>query len=80
MASKKNLRKDSNIYLVGYQENKITGSKLPSKRQVLSVFFYYKDVKKLTIRESAKVVIEEVEKFWEKARIPVKQNYLVGIN
>lgn len=68
------LRNKNSIYLVGSIDFNIVGSKLPSNRQVLSVFFYNVRVVKLKTRESASLVIREVMIFWEKARIPIKQN------
>lgn len=61
-----------NIYL--YVETKITGNKLPSKLQVLKVFFYHTRILKLKLRESAKICIDEVLVFWQKAQIPTKRN------
>lgn len=63
------------IFLIGFETSQILGAKLPSNRQVLSTFFYnlrtvYKD-----IRESANLVIKEVEVFWEKSSIPTRKSY-----
>lgn len=65
-----NLR--SNIYLVGTESSKILGSKLPTNKQVLSVFFFNHNIVKLSIRESAKLAIKEIFIFWQKARIPIR--------
>ncbi|GBM39966.1 hypothetical protein AVEN_142092-1 [Araneus ventricosus] len=66
-----NLRSgDRNIYLIGSECHQITGCKLPSNRQVLSVLFYNLHEVKLSIRESANLVVRECLIFWEKARIP----------
>ncbi|GBL94807.1 hypothetical protein AVEN_197496-1 [Araneus ventricosus] len=47
-----NLRSgDLNIYLIGSERHQITGCKLPSNRQVLSVLFYNLHEVKLSIRE-----------------------------
>lgn len=67
---RKRLRKDDNIYLIGNVNHQILGAKLPSNRQVLSVFFYNTRVAKLSADESAKLVAEEVSIFYSKARIP----------
>ena len=64
--------KKDNIYLIGNVCHQITGSKLPSNRQVLTVLFYNIREVKLTKRESANLVIRECVVFWEKARIPTK--------
>ncbi|GBM39742.1 hypothetical protein AVEN_66914-1 [Araneus ventricosus] len=68
-----NLRSgDRNIYLIGSECHQITGCKLPSNRQVLSVLFYNLHEVKLSIRESANLVVRECLIFWEKARIPTR--------
>ena len=60
------------IYLLGKPSPTITGNKLPSKRQVLQVFFHLHNEEKKTIREAASGAISEALPFWEKARIPVR--------
>lgn len=68
---KKRLRKDSNAYLIGSVDHQILGAKLPSNRQVLSVYFYNTRIAKLSRTESAKLVADEVAIFYNKARIPI---------
>ena len=53
----------------------ITGSKLPSTRQVLGRFFYLHTVEKKTVKESAAKTTTELVQFWQKARIPTRQEY-----
>ncbi|GBM25747.1 hypothetical protein AVEN_242012-1 [Araneus ventricosus] len=68
-----NLRSgDRNIYLIGSEHHQITGCKLPSNCQVLSLLFYNLHEVKLSIRESANLVVHECLIFWEKARIPTR--------
>lgn len=67
---RKRLRKDDDIYLVGCTNHQILGAKLPSNRQVLSVYFYNTRVVKLSEQESARLVADEVAIFYAKARIP----------
>jgi len=67
------LRSDKeNIFLIGLPSHQITGAKLPSNRQVLSVLFYNIRQVKLTLSESANLVTRECLIFWEKARIPTR--------
>jgi len=66
------LRKDDDIFLVGPVSEKIIGSKLPSKRQALSLLFFWLR-KKETARASANFVIESVFKFWAKSRVPTQR-------
>lgn len=65
-------RAKKNIFLVGDVSYQITGAKLPSNRQVLAVLFFNIREVKLTVSESANLVIRECIIFWEKARIPTK--------
>lgn len=68
-----NLRSaDKNVYLVGSVSHQILGCKLPSNKQVLSVLFYNLREVKLSLAESANLVIRECLIFWEKARIPTR--------
>lgn len=68
--TQRNVRSD--IYLVGTEYSQILGEKLPSNKQVLSVFFYNHNIVKLTIRESAFLAIKEATVFWSKAKIPTR--------
>lgn len=64
------LRSDKqNNFLIGLPSYQINGAKLPSNRQVLSVLFYNIREVKLTVSESANLVIRECIIYWEKARI-----------
>ena len=65
-------RADCNIALVGSTNHQILGSKLPSKKQVLQVLFYNLRFVKLNLRDSARLVLDEVFLFWRKARIPTQ--------
>ena len=73
VSSSQKLRKDFHACLVGYISNQIVGAKLPSNWQVLRIFFYNVRVVKLTTKESAILVIQEVSIFWQKAQIPTKR-------
>jgi hypothetical protein len=67
------LRKEDEIFLVGATAAEIVGSKLPSIRQVLSRVFYEIRHNKLKARDGATVTVNEVLKFWERARIPTRK-------
>lgn len=58
--------------MVGEVNHQMTGAKLPSNRQVLAVLFFNIREVKLTVSESANLVIRECIIFWEKARIPTR--------
>lgn len=57
------------LFLVGVMKNQITGGKLPSKRDILSVLFYNMRMVNLNLQESASLVIDECLIYWKKARI-----------
>lgn len=59
-------------FLFGSIKNQITGSKLPSRGNVLSVLFYNMREVKLNLHNSAALVTDEVLIFWKKARIPTQ--------
>ena len=58
------------IFLVGTMNNQITGSKLPSKRNCLSVLCYNMRNVHLNLNSSALLTIDECLIYWKKARIP----------
>lgn len=75
---KKTTRTKSEIYLIGPQKHQIMGAKLPSKRQVLSVYFYNTRTVKLSQVDSLEILYFEIRVFWEKARIPIsKKQYVI---
>src|SRR5678815_127422 len=65
-------RTKDKIFIVGYPAHQITGCKLPSNRQVLATLFYNLRTGKLNLRDSARIIIQEVLVLWGKARIPTK--------
>lgn len=67
--TKKRLREDTKVFLIGHTQHQIVGAKLPSNRQVLSVFFHNMREFNISAKESARIVANEVFIFWDKARI-----------
>ena len=61
-----NSRNNDTIYLLGHYESNITGSKLPSVKQVLRVLFFNIRVVKLNLRKSATLSTQKAIIFWEK--------------
>lgn len=68
------MAKTNEVYLIGAIENKLHGRKLPTRRQVLSLFLYNHN-SGLTIRQSSKATIIEVNNFWIAGQIPTKRIY-----
>ncbi|XP_076281674.1 uncharacterized protein LOC143219557 isoform X2 [Lasioglossum baleicum] len=66
-------RSSDQLFLLNHFESQIVGAKLPSNGQLLRVLFYNMRKVNLNLRESAALVMKEVEIFWEKARIPIKK-------
>jgi hypothetical protein len=67
--------KNRGIYLIATTSETLTGSKLPSNRQILSRFLQLHLKENLSIQKSAYVTTNELLDFWNKARIPTKQHY-----
>ena len=59
-------------FLLAFQDDIITGAKLPSKQQVLSYFLYQHLHLKEIVRTTASATVEKLEDFWNRARIPLK--------
>jgi hypothetical protein len=66
------LRKDCDIFLIGSFTSQIIGNKLPSKKEVLKVFFFNLRQVKLNVQDSARLAVREMFVFWEKARVPTQ--------
>lgn len=73
MAKKTNQRKFIN--LVGFESKNLNDSKLPVNRDVLSLFFYKHRTENLTILDSAKFVLCEIIKVWDKYLLPTKNSH-----
>lgn len=69
----RNLRSSSRIPLIGFEESQILGSKLPTIKQVLQVFFYYYNSTGNNIRGSATSATRQAIVFWEKAKISIRK-------
>lgn len=61
--------------MFGFPNFQITGAKLPSKGDCLRVLIFNTRVIKLSLEESARIVVKECLIFWEKAKIPVQQSH-----
>src|ERR1043165_3103907 len=66
------VRSKTAIWLVGAEEQQLIGCKLPSNRQVLSIFFNQHKTLNKTVRDSSRTVIRETAVFWDKACIPMR--------
>ena len=67
-------RSETDIWLVGPCKQELTGSKLPSQKEVLAVFMHHHKIDNKPTKECAALLAKEVMVFWEKARIPSQQN------
>lgn len=69
-------RKKQDLYLLGQPiMNVLDGCKLPSKGEVMRRFLHLHLSEGMTIRDSQRKSVREVISFWEKARIPTRQEY-----
>jgi len=64
--------KKTQIWLVGQMASRLKTTRLPSKKEVLGLFFYNKVIKKQTIRASAHSTALSVLEIWKNANIPTK--------
>lgn len=65
-------RNKTDVWLVGQTSDHFIQSKLPTTKEVLSLFFHFKIVKKQTNRNSANSAACDVMSLWERAGIPTK--------
>ncbi|KAK3929815.1 50S ribosomal protein L7Ae [Frankliniella fusca] len=64
-------RRKTEEWLVGHPlTSVITGSRLPSRGQVLRRFIFYHEVNGKTVRSSSHLVLQEIKPFWDKSRVP----------
>lgn len=61
---------DQDIYLIGVPKEEIVGRKLPLTKEVMALFFYYHNVEKSKVKQSALRCVEKAEDHWKKAQIP----------
>ena len=66
-------RSKTEVYLLGSLEHSITGTKLPSKKQVLQVFLNHHLQQRKTKNDAAVDTMAVVEEFWNRARIPMQK-------
>jgi hypothetical protein len=60
------------IWLIGGTDENFKPSKLPSRREVLKVFFQYHNRQQMSLKESISKTVELLLVMWDKARIPTK--------
>lgn len=73
------LRSHTGLFLIGQPCSNIAGAKLPSRQQVLRMYFYGTGVRKISADESGSLVTDTVMVFWRQAFIPTKQRKNVKI-
>lgn len=74
------LRSDDIIFLIGSKSTQILGAKLPSIRQVLSVFFYNVRTVKFNTRESAALIVCECNILWKKLEFLLELSNTVSVS
>ena len=67
-------RSKTDTYLLGSTENTITGSKLPSRKQVLQLFLHHHLEEKMTLKDAAGETLKVLGDFWQRARIPMQKD------
>lgn len=71
----RNLRSNTQIDFIGFEQYQILGSKLPTCKEVLQVFFHNTRTLKLTVQVASNLAVDEAILFWEKAKIPIKEKH-----
>ena len=69
--SKPSTRSDTEIYLVGFTNDSILGTRLPSRKQNLQCFFHQLKIYHKTVCENARITIKTVSDLWNKAHLPM---------
>jgi len=65
-------RKHTEIWLVGQLSPCLNPSKLPTKNEVMALFFYYKETEKKTVRDACHETAKYVLEVWSKANIATR--------
>jgi hypothetical protein len=65
-------RKQTDVWLIGQLSSALISTKLPSKNEVMALFFHYKQVAQMTIRDAAHATSDDVLEVWAKAHIPTR--------
>ena len=65
-------RKETDVWLVGQLSSTLSDTKLPSKKEVLALFFHYKQAAQKTVRDASHCTAEDVLEVWVKASIPTR--------
>ncbi|KAG7160824.1 hypothetical protein Hamer_G007580 [Homarus americanus] len=76
--SMESTRSKSEVWLIGQHITEITGAQLPSRGDVLRLFFHGHNEHKKTVNDSASEVAASVISFWNKARIPTVTEKSIG--
>lgn len=72
-------RQTTEVWLIGQISQHLIEIKLPSKKEIMSLFFYHKNIFKMNIRDSARFTAITVMTIWDKARIPTRlQKYIIN--
>ncbi|KAG7156784.1 hypothetical protein Hamer_G028513, partial [Homarus americanus] len=71
-------RSKTEVWLIGQHITEITGAQLPSRGDVLRLFFHGHNEHKKTVNDSASEVAASVISFWNKARIPTITEKSIG--
>lgn len=66
-------RSKTDVWLIGQISPALTATKLPSIKEVLQLFFYYKLEKKINNNAAAESATQNVMALWDKASIPTRK-------
>lgn len=68
------------VWLIGQMLQHLIETKFPSKKEVMSLYFYHNNIIKTIIRDSARFTAVTVMTIWDKARKPTRLQKHIIIN
>ena len=72
-------RQTTEVWLIGQMSHHLIETKFPSKKEVMSLFFYHKNIIKMNIKDSARFTAVAIMTIWDKARIPTRlQKHIIN--
>ena len=68
-------RSKDSVYLLSYMKESLSGAKLPSIGDVMRLYLHNLKMSATTKHEAATQTIDELELFWNRARIPMRPRH-----
>ena len=78
--TKRALRSNSKVRLIGFVSKRIAGARLPSAWDVMRHFMFHLHTQKLSVRQSATNAYKQLLPFRLKAKLPVREYRSISFN